>query len=147
MLRVTSGWYEEDAEWAIVAITFPHLFTCFERRCAEQTIKDSWPDAWEAITGTVLAPGESRRKDERAFEAAHADDWVVVSAITSNHEKGFVECVATCGGRREHSAEERRFLVASAEYNVGRFGFVIDTQRHPAYFGQSSLIGWRGRGA
>ncbi len=35
MLRSRGGgYYEEDAEWAIVAITFPHLFTSFERRCA-----------------------------------------------------------------------------------------------------------------
>jgi hypothetical protein len=31
MLRANGGWYEEDAAWAIVAITFPHLFTSFER--------------------------------------------------------------------------------------------------------------------
>lgn len=47
MLRSAGGWYEEDAAWAIVAITFPHLFTGVERRCAERTAKDSWPDAWE----------------------------------------------------------------------------------------------------
>lgn len=83
MLRSAGGWYEEDAEWAIVAITFPHLFTAFERRCAEKTIKGSWPDAWEAIFCTVLGPGESREKVRRAFEAQHAADWVVISAITS----------------------------------------------------------------
>jgi hypothetical protein len=81
LLRTKGGWYEEDAEWAIVAITFPHLFTAFERRCAERTIKDSWPDAWEEIFGTILLPGESREKDRRAFEQAHAQDWIVVSAI------------------------------------------------------------------
>ena len=111
MLRSKGGWYEEDAEWAIIAITFPHLFTAFERRCAERTVKDSWPDAWEAIFGTILMPGESREKDRRAFEAAHANDWVVASAITSKHEPGFVEVVATLGGKREPGTEERRFLV------------------------------------
>ncbi|MGX1325473.1 hypothetical protein ACVMFA_007347 [Bradyrhizobium liaoningense] len=25
--------YKEDEGWAIVAITFPHLFTSYERRC------------------------------------------------------------------------------------------------------------------
>ena len=71
-VRTEGGWYEEDAEWAIVAISFPHLFTAFERRWAERTIKDSWPDAWEAIFGTMLQPGESYEKDRRTFEAAHA---------------------------------------------------------------------------
>jgi hypothetical protein len=141
-LRAKGGWYEEDAEWAIVAITFPHLFTAFERRCAERTIKDSWPDAWETIFGTILQPGESHEKDRRAFEHEHADDWIVVSAITSTHCKGFVECVATPGGRRGAGAEERRFLVPAAEYEVGRFGFVIDPVRHEVYGGASDFIGW-----
>ena len=145
MLRSAGGWYEEDAEWAIVAITFPHLFTALERCHAEQTIKDSWPNAWEAIFRTILGPGESREKDRRAFEEAHADDWIVVSAINSDHEKGFVECVATLGGRRGEGTEERRFLVPSEEYEVGRFGFVIDQDRHRLYAGPSSFVGWQGR--
>ena len=138
MLRAAGGWYEEDEAWAIVA---------FERRCAERTLKDSWPDAWEKIFGTVLQPGESRTKDQRAFERKHMNDWIVVSANTSGHEKGFVEVVATPGGRRGEGTEERRFLVPSQEYEVGRFGFVIDVDRHPVYSGPSSFIGWQGRNA
>ena len=145
MLRSAGGWYEEDAEWEIVAVTFPQFFTSFERRCAEQTIKDSWPNAWEAIFRTILGPGESREKDRRAFEAEHAADWIVVSAINSDQEKGFVECVATPGGRRGEGTEERRFLVPSDEYEVGRFGFAIDEARHPVYAGPSGFVGWRGR--
>lgn len=147
MLRVRGGFYEEDECWAIVAITFPHLFTAFERRCAERTIKDSWPDAWEQIFGTILRPGESRTKDQRAFERDHANDWVVISAITSSHEKGFVECVATPGGKREDNTQERRFLVPSSEYDIGRFGFVIDPARHRLYNGPSGFIGWQRRSA
>jgi len=147
MLRATGGWYEEDECWAIVAITFPHLFTALERRHAERTIKDSWPDAWEAIFGTILGPGESRTKDKRAFDAAHANDWIGVSAITSAQQTGFVEGVATLGGKRGPGTEERRFLVPSAEYDVGRFGFVIDPDRHAVYAGPSSFVGWQGRGS
>jgi len=145
LLRVRGGFYEEDEAWAIVAITFPHLFTAFERRCAERTMKDSFPDAWEAITGTVLAPGEPRTKDQRAFEAEHAGDWIVVSALTSEQHPGFVECVATPGGHRGPGTEERRFLVPSSEYSVGRFGFVIDPDRHAVYAGRSSFISWQRR--
>ena len=58
MLRASDGFYEEDECWAIVAITFPDLFTAFERRCAERTMKDSFPDAWETIWYD-LSPGES----------------------------------------------------------------------------------------
>lgn len=143
-LRVASGWYEEDEAWAAVALTFPDLFTSFERRCAESTVKDSFPDAWESISGVMLQPGESRRKDRIAFERDHATDWIVVSAITSDHQKGFVEVIAAPGGRRDPGNEERRFLVPSEEYHIGRFGFVIDVVRHRIYGGQSSFIAWRG---
>ncbi|WP_315927635.1 DUF7007 domain-containing protein [Mesorhizobium sp. SP-1A] len=145
MLRSAGGCYEEDAEWAIVAITFPHLFTAFESRGAEQTVRYSWPDAWEAIFGTILEPSESREKDRRAFEAKHANDWVVISAITSDHEKGYVECIATPGGKRGAGTEERRFLVPVEEYEIGRFGFVIDPERHRIYAGPSNFVGWQGR--
>lgn len=145
MLRAANGFYEEDECWAIVAITFPDRFTSFERRCAEQTVKDSFPDAWEAIIGTILGPGESRTKDRRAFEAKHANDWIVVSAITSGQQKGFVECIATPGGKRGPGTEERRFLVHADEYDIGRFGFVIDPERHALYDGLSSFVGWQGR--
>lgn len=147
MLSDDGGFYEEDEAWAIVAITFPQLFTGFERRCAERTVKDSYPDAWETITGTVLQPGESRKKDELAFRQEHAADWVVVSAIISEHEEGFVECIATLGARRGVGIEERRYLVPADEYDIGRFGFVIDTDRHPVYAGPSSFVGWQGRGS
>lgn len=146
MLRAAGGWYEEDECWAIVALTFPHLFTALERRHAERTIKDSWPDAWEAISGTILGPGESRRKDQRDFEKAHTSDWIVVSAIISEHQKGFVECIATPGGKRRAGTEERRFLVLAEEYDIGRFGFVIEPDRHAVYAGPSSFVGWQGRG-
>jgi hypothetical protein len=146
MLRAAGGWYEEDEFWAIVALTYPHLFTAFERRCAERTVKDSWPDEWETLFGTILQPGESRTKDRRAFELEHADDWIVISAITSTRESGYVECVATPGGKRIDGIEERRFLVPCSEYDIGRFGFVINPDRHRVYGGPSDFIGWqRGR--
>lgn len=142
-LRLNGGSYEEDEAWAIVAFSFPHLFTGFERRCAERTMKDSYPDAWEAITGHVLGPGESRKKDERAFFEKHASDWIVVSAILCDHQPGFTEVIATPGGKRGSDTEERRFLVPSDEYHVGRFGFVVDPERHAVYTGPSSFATWR----
>lgn len=146
LLWSKDGFYEEDSAWAIVAITFPDLFTAFERQCAERAIKDWWPDAWEKIFGTCLAAGESHVKDGRAFEAKHAGDWVVISAIRSDHQSGMTEVIATRGGKRDPHLEERRFLVPSAEYEVGRFGFVIDEARHVAYDGPSSFVSWTGRG-
>lgn len=140
-----SGFYEEDAEWAIVALTFPDLFTVFERKCADRTIRDCLPESWESIFGRLLAPGESMEKDRRAFEQQHANDWVVISALRSDHHPGMTEVIATRGGRRDHGVEERRFLVPSADYEVGRFGFAIDETRHAAFDGPSSFASWTGR--
>ena len=145
LLRDADGWYEEDAAWAAVATALPDLFTGLERRQAEETLRHSWPDAWEGIYGRAIRPGESRARDAEAFARLHADDWVGISAIYSDHHPGFTEVVATRGGRRDPVAEERRFLVPSKDYKVGPFGFVIDETRHAAYNGPSSFIGWRGR--
>jgi hypothetical protein len=95
----------------------------------------------------VLLPGESRTRDTEAFARVHVKDWVVISAIYSDPHPGFTEVVATLGGQRDPSAQERRFLVSSKEYKVGPFGFVIDETRHAVYDGPSSFVGWRGRAA
>lgn len=141
-LRKDSPWYEEDCEWAIVALTFPDLFTAYERNCADETIRHSWPETWERIHGRILAEGESRSRDRHAFEEAHADDWIVISATYSGQHAGMTEVVATKGGLRGADAE-RRFLVPSEEYSArGPFGFVIDETRHQSYDGPSSFVGW-----
>lgn len=139
--RNAGGWYEEDNQWGKVAVSFPHLFTDFERRCAHRTLRDDEPDAYEKVHGVVLAPGDSFTKGRRAFEREHADDWIVTVAIRSDHEPGFVECVAARGGDRSGRGV-RRYLVPSDEYRVGRFGFVIDEARHRLYDGPSGFIGW-----
>ncbi|TCN26955.1 DUF7007 domain-containing protein [Sinorhizobium americanum] len=144
-LRAEGGWYEEDAAWAIVALTFPDLFTAYERKCADKTIRDRWPDAWEAIFGRSLARGESYEKDAQAFAREHVEDWIVISALRSERHPGMTEVIATVGGKRGDHVDERRFLVPSDEYAVGRFGFVIDEAKHAAYDGPPSFAGWRGR--
>lgn len=140
-LRNTSGWYEEDAEWAIVALTFPDVFTTYERACADETIRNTWPFEWERIHGRRLEPGESWTTDKTAFEQEHGFDWVVASAITSSHHVGMIEVVARRGSASTAQDEERRFLVPDTEYETrGRFGFVIDEQRHAVYDGPSDFL-------
>lgn len=128
-LRNADGWYEEDAEWAKITVAFPALFTDRERRQADDTIRNEWPDYWEQAHGRTLEAGESRVKDCRLFHQAHAAHWIVVAASTSMEHPGMVECCAALGGKRNIS-KWRTFLVPSAEYEPGRFGFVIDETRH-----------------
>ncbi|MCM2502013.1 DUF7007 domain-containing protein, partial [Neorhizobium galegae] len=147
-VRSAGGWYEEDCEWAIVALTFPDIFTGYERRCAEEIARNTFPAFWEKLRGRQLEPGESRSKDRTTFERNHAGDWIVISAIVSSHHSGMVEVVATRGGKPEFSQEERRFLVSDLEYSKrGSFGFAIDLEVHAAYEGPSSFLGWSARAA
>ncbi|WP_434730682.1 DUF7007 domain-containing protein [Rhizobium binae] len=146
LLRKDTPWYEEDCEWAIVAFSFPVLFTGYERSLAEKTIRNTWPDAWEKIRGCSLAEGESWTKDRRAFDQRHRADFIVTSAIRSDQRAGMTEVVAIVGEGSIHSGAERRFLVPSDEYaGRGPFGFVIDLARHAEYDGPSSFIGRRSR--
>ncbi|WP_054313303.1 hypothetical protein [Mesorhizobium sp. 1M-11] len=149
LLRAGAAWYEEDCHWAAVAHAFPELFTDSEMASAESTIRNWYPEAWEAIHGKVLLPGQSSTKDEREFQKRHVDDWIVVSAIRSDHEPGFTEVVATMGGDRSGKRGTRRYLVPSEEYGTSgcRFGFIIDEARHHLFEGPSSFAGWQGREA
>jgi hypothetical protein len=145
-VRSAGGWYEEDCEWAIVALTFPDVLTGYERRCADDIAKNTFPAFWEKLRGRRLQPGESRSKDRSCFDRTHANDWIVISAIASSHHAGMTEVIATKGGKREFGQEERRFLVPDAEYRKrSTFGFVIDLEVHAVYAGPSSFVGWSAR--
>ncbi len=146
-LRAGDGFYEEDCAWVAVAAAYPDLFTDFEKRHADDILRNVYPQAWEAIHGQVLQPGESSAKDRSRFDRDNADRWVVVSAIQSRQHPGFVECIAMLGGRRSTGGrapadEQRRYLVDEAIYDIGAFGFVIDEARDRPYAGPSSFVGW-----
>lgn len=129
-LRNPDGWYEEDCEATKVIYAFPEFFTDRQKRLALESFMSNYPDEYEALTGNEIPPGHSHVKDKRQFEADHADDWIVVSALGSSHHPGMVECIARLGGKWEEDGEERRFLVPKEEYDQGRFGFVIDLESH-----------------
>lgn len=149
-LRTKEGFYEEDCAWAAVAVTFPDLFTDLEKRRADEVLRQVYPDAWEALHNTFLQRGQSRARDRQRFDADNADRWVVISAILSNQHPGYVECIATLGGRRPSNTGlkagqgpvERRFLVAEERYDIGLHGFVIDEDEDLRYDGPSSFVGW-----
>lgn len=74
----------------------------------------------------------------------HAPVGAIVAWSDAEQQQGFVECIATPGGRRGTGAEER---VPADEYDIGRFGFVIDPDQHAVYADPSSFVGWQGRGS
>jgi hypothetical protein len=45
-----SGWYEEDADWAMVAVTFPEAFSVADLAAAKLTLANYLPEVLEATS-------------------------------------------------------------------------------------------------
>jgi hypothetical protein len=129
------AWFEEDGDWALVALSFPECFPD-DQVSAEVTVRNQYPEVWESFYGKVLEPGQSRSRDEKLFYEAHADDWLVTAAWGDWAEhvpQGMVGVCAVKGGRgrRISTTIETWWLVPKQEYAERQgFAFVIDPQRH-----------------
>ena len=62
-LRIESGWYEEDCDWARVPVAFPSSFPPEVLPQARETLKNWAPRAYESFYGVTLGPGESYMLD------------------------------------------------------------------------------------
>lgn len=74
------GWYEEDCDWAKVAVVFPQFFAAHDVSNAVRTIK-----RWEAANPEALAyvaAGEAARIAAE-YDLAHANDWTVTACGTA----------------------------------------------------------------
>lgn len=128
--RNSNGWYEEDCEWSITAITHPEAFSEEHRKYAHECARRWYPDEYEAVVGKnpakygvadykPIAPGESLVRDEKVFFAENADKvqraW---SASYSKDHPGMTEVlvsdVTSTGMRGDNPT--RTILVPSDEY-------------------------------
>ena len=150
--RRPGGWYEEDCEWAIVAVTFPECYSPEHAATARTTARDWFPDEYEVVTGEQIRPGESHVRDQRTFFAEHANDWVTTAALAADPgtverivrddgvtgglrlvqaEQKMVKVWARVGGRHATGPETRAFLVPASDYATrGRFGFIVDPDHY-----------------
>lgn len=128
------AWFEEDCSWAFVALAFPEHYKEHEES-AERTLRNWFPEAWEAYYGRPLQPGESSARDEQVFRETNRDNFIVTSAWgdwAENVPTGMVGVFA----RRESNGAEGCWLVPDLEYEsrrhdgASRFGFVVDPKRH-----------------
>lgn len=131
--RSRAGDYEEDQEWAVVAVTFPDLFTSLEMKHAHRTLKNAYPDEWERITGGVIALGESHERSRREFMTRNAGRLMVRSAVMSRKHPGMVVATAT-PDLKPATPTSPLFLIPEALYNSGcrgpgNYAFVIDEAR------------------
>lgn len=128
--RTRSGWYEEDCEASIVAMTFPDEFPG-SAESARASARNWFPDQYEKVTGTTIQPAESRIRDEKTFLTEHANDLIGISAQYSDDHPGMTEVQAKRGGRDAGKTGTAKFLVPRDEYRArNSFGFVIDPGRH-----------------
>jgi len=132
-MRKTNGWYEEDCEWSIPVIVLGKYFNDYTYAKsygnAVNTFKNWFWEAYEAYFHIELREGESYSKDEHIWREKHKNDLIVVAA-SRELDSDLVECHVVRGGRDERgnyaSNERYIYLVPEDEYEVGRFGFVIE---------------------
>jgi hypothetical protein len=74
-MRNEDGWYEEDSEWAKVAVVFPDAFGA-DVVTAYGTLRNWEPDAYEKFTGQALKPGDSYIRDQQMFRREHANTLI-----------------------------------------------------------------------
>ncbi len=136
--RAEGGWYEEDCEWAFVAITFPDAYKPEVVERAHRSARDYFPDQYETVTGQTIEPGESYQRDRDLFDEAHRDDHVSVAAsgFTDDAGNAMVRVTAQIGGRSKHAkpASKCTWIVTKADYDTRAENpggvFIIDPDRH-----------------
>ena len=125
--RKANGWYEEDCEWAIVALCFPAAFTC-SQNLATKTCKDWYPAAYTAITDKEVNPSESYAMRKAHFEAMTADKWVAKAAryVEGSSQNGTGGTVKVWF-KKASTGEEKFGYVPASDYDAaGEFGYVAE---------------------
>ena len=130
-----AAWYEEDSEWAIpyVALNLGATETDSHGSFAQQaleTLRNWEPDAYEAMTGNKIEPGQSFVRDRAAYEAAHHNDWITGAAWGDwAHwvEPGHLGFVAQCAAQ---PGAERWFMISKESLATRQrgptYGYVIE---------------------
>lgn len=111
-------WFEEDCDWAFVAIAFPEHFQEEQDdvpvlMLAEKAILHTYPEYWEKWKGRELQPGESMEKDRLEFMKAHKGEYM--ESRSGTLVTGTIIIYATPDGDRR-SDDERIFLVPDEKY-------------------------------
>lgn len=130
--RQAGGWYEEDCEWAIVAITFPNVFEPEMVKQAHIIAKDWNPDEYREATGNMVDIAESRTLRERAFRAESYGKLKVTCAFGSWHPQCPKGQVIACASLGYPFKDEKAYLIPDDHYEArGPFGFVFEPGTYP----------------
>ena len=138
--RNSDGWYEEDCEWAKVALSFPSGISERELDQARKTAINWFPKEFMQVTGISLNPEDSSTLAKELFHSVNQNNFIVICAMGSGPcfssqgridiPEGMVGCHAVKGGHNDTGSyaesDTRWALVSSAEYDTRSIhGFVL----------------------
>lgn len=130
-LNECGRWYEEDCDWALVALAFPEHFDDYSLLCAVQTVR---PESYMAMAATWLEndpQGRALRDRVDAWKQAHASDFRHGGCCTSGG--GWIAHCSNIAGTETLTV---RFPEAPARDSAGRWqGFYA----LPSYFPESRI--------
>lgn len=118
-------WFEEDQAWAAPATAFPSFFHPDHVRRAKEILRDHYPEAFMAHFGGVLTAATSRALEQREWESATANRFVVTAGFGDWAWNVVPGHVYACGWRRRDEAVAG-FLVPAEVYNVNPGRLVLD---------------------
>lgn len=132
--RRAGGWYEEDCEWAIVALTFPdEVFPEPESQDRAHKYGKHWfPDEYSKVTGTEVLVEESLVLHQRAFDERTKDKFVGVAAFGS-WEKSVPEGMVGVVLRHQGTGVEKNVLVTQDAYDKRGPGKYVATGEESAW--------------
>lgn len=130
--RNENGWYEEDCEWAIVAVTFPEDFPDPLRASAEETARNWFPVQYVKATGKSVDGSKSFTLREQANKVLRSCSYVVRAAWGPGLDGVPAGMVGVCAHRAVDEAEGW-FLVPEQEYRQPGGFYVIDESRHQVW--------------
>jgi hypothetical protein len=130
-VRKADGWYEEDVEWAIVALCFPEAYPDPEhQKQAKCTVADYYPEALEQLTGEKPTLANSRKLREEEFKKTTNDKFVVKTAwgLLPGIPAGKVKTLAV---RKSDNLSQYYLVDTEDYYRQSVFGYVITEKDIP----------------
>jgi hypothetical protein len=142
-IRAEGGWYEEDLAYFWVVAVFPELIAHGLVKCtledAHRSLREWFPDEYEAVFGEPVQPSQSHKRREQIFAREHGNDWIAVAAWGSWHKdipEGMVGvCCQPARLQRQRNAPCRYFIVPSEDYDSPELksplGFICEPSPSP----------------
>lgn len=121
----TWAWFEEDEAVALAVLVVPHLFSKEYQECAKETVRNSYPDAYERHFGEKLEVHQSRELQARELVARTRNLYTPSTAWGDwawDIPRGFVYVL----GYRRSDESTAGFLVPKDQYRPPHNLIILD---------------------